>query len=146
MIGRRSHAVWVVCSFGALLAIGCNGSGTTSSGAVRFEDGSPVSSGSVELRNLSDKKRYASRIAPDGSFTLADENGTVGIPAGSYEAVIVQIVLTEDLPPELHTHGHTVPRRYADYYTSGLTVDLAEGQTTPIEIVVEALEQESHGH
>ena len=38
------------------------------------------------------------------------------------EVVVVQIVLTEDLAADLHTHGRTVPRRYADYYTSGLRV------------------------
>jgi hypothetical protein len=143
---RRQLAAWFLCCFSALILVGCNGSETTSSGTVQFEDGSPVTSGSVELRNLTDKKRYASRIATDGSFTLADEDGTVGVPAGSYEAVIVQIVLTEDLALERHTHGHTVPRRYADYYTSGLNIDLEEGQTTPIEIVVESLKQDERAH
>jgi len=50
----------------------------------------------------------------------------------------VQIVLTEDLALEAHTHGNTVPRRYADYYTSDLKVDIAPDHTKRIEIVVPA--------
>jgi hypothetical protein len=65
--------------------------------------------------------------------SLDDE---VGLPAGAYEVVVVQIVLTEDLALEAHTHGNTVPRRYADYYTSDLKVDIAPNQTKRIEIVV----------
>jgi transposase len=47
-----------------------------------------------------------------------------------------QIVLTEDLAIEQHQHGHTVSRRYADYYTSDLKYTVAENQTGPIEITV----------
>ncbi|TWT89468.1 hypothetical protein Pla52n_67560 [Stieleria varia] len=44
--------------------------------------------------------------------------------------------MTEDLAKEAHTHGNTVPRRYADYYTSGLEIEIPQDQTKPIEIVI----------
>ena len=47
-------------------------------------------------------------------------------------------MLTEDLALEAHTHGNTVPRRYADYYTRDIKVDVAPNQTKRIEIVVAA--------
>lgn len=105
-----------------LLLAGCSGPTASFEGVVQFDDGSPVQSGSVEFRSLADGSRYASRIASDGSFALTDQDGELRCPPGDYEVVVVQIVLTEDLAAENHDHGHTVPRRYADYYTSGLRV------------------------
>ena len=49
----------------------------------------------------------------------------------------MQIVLTEDLAKEAHAHGNTVPRRYADYYTSGLKVEISPDQNDPVEIVIQ---------
>lgn len=105
--------IWMIC-------IGCGGAKHSADGVVQFVDGQPVRSGSIEFRSLADGNRYASRIADDGTFTLSDGDGVAGCPPGDYEIVVVQIVLTEDLAAEAHQHGQTVPRRYADYYTSNL--------------------------
>ena len=118
-------------------ATGCGGASRPIDGSVRFEDGSPVTSGSIEFRNVKDKQRFVSRIATDGSFQPTDRNGELGLPPGSYDVVVVQIVLTEDLALEDHSHGNTVPRRYADYYTSDIKVDIAPGQTQSVEIVIQ---------
>ena len=119
-----------------LLIAGCGTSSGPTSGVVRFDDGTPVTSGSIEFRRLSDKARFASRIDPQGMFQPTSLDGEVGLPVGAYEVVVVQIVLTEDLALEAHTHGNTVPRHYADYYTSDLKVDIAPNQGRRIEIVV----------
>ncbi|MEM0926928.1 MAG: carboxypeptidase regulatory-like domain-containing protein [Planctomycetota bacterium] len=116
---------------------GCGGPVGPTFGSVRFEDGSPVRAGSIEFRRLEDKSRFASRIAQDGSFQPAAGNGELGLPPGDYEVVVVQIVLTEDLAKEAHTHGSTVPRRYADYYTSGLRYAVDEGEQDAIQIYVQ---------
>jgi hypothetical protein len=118
--------------------LGCGKLDGPTSGVVRFDDGTPVTSGSIEFRRRSDKARFASRISPQGMFQPASLDGVVGLPAGAYEVVVVQIVLTEDLALEAHSHGNTVPRRYADYYTSGLKVDIDPSQVKRIEIVVQA--------
>ena len=101
-------------------------------GIVRFDDGQPVQSGSVEFRSLGDGLRFAGKISGDGSFELQDQDGTRSFPPGDYEVVVVQIVLTEDLAAESHQHGRTVPRQYADYYTSGLRVSNPADRTDPI--------------
>lgn len=111
---------------------GCSRASGTHEGTVFFDDGTPVRSGSVEFRSLADGSRYASRIAADGSFALADQDGEVGCPPGEYEVVVVQIVLAEDLAAEAHEHGRTVPRRYADYYTSGLRITTLEQSDSPV--------------
>lgn len=106
-------------------------------GTVRFEDGSPVQSGSIEFRSLENGRRYASRIDPNGRFEPMDASNRAGLPPGEYEVVVVQIVLTEDLAAEDHTHGTTVPRRYADYYTSNLRSWVQADQST-VEIELES--------
>ncbi len=123
-----------LCCGIAILAFvsGCGNADNSSAGFVRFDDGTPVRSGSVEFRSVADGSRYASRIGTDGSFTLTDQDGEPRCPPGEYEIVVVQIVLTEDLAADAHQHGGTVPRRYADYYTSGLTTTRGVADTTPL--------------
>lgn len=119
-----------------LFVAGCSQPIGNYEGQVAFEDGSPVQSGSVEFRSLANGSRYASRISPDGHFKLTDQNGDVGCPPGDYEVVVVQIVLTEDLAAKDHQHGRTVPRRYADYYTSGLRATISDVPDKPIQITL----------
>ena len=120
-----------------LFIVGCGGGGGASRGVVRFTNGQPVQSGSVEFRSLTDGSRYASRIGVDGSFELTDAEGRSRCPPGVHEVVVVQIVLTEDLAAEAHRHGQTVPRRYADYYTSGLRVDVPAAAEASLVVTVE---------
>lgn len=131
---ERVHRV--VCAGVAcwlLAVVGCSAE-PTPHGIVRFDDGQPVQSGSIEFRSLSSGDRYASRISSDGQFTLSDPDGEAVLPPGDYEVVVVQIVITEDLAAADHQHGRTVPRRYADYYTSGLRFSNAVDRTGPIVI------------
>lgn len=120
-----------------VMTVGCGGPVGPNSGVVRFSDGSLATSGSIEFRRTTDEERFASRIAANGTFHPADQDGAIGLPPGTYDIVVVQVVLTEDLPIEAHTHGHTVPRRYADYYTSDLQIEVQEQDTEPIEVVIE---------
>ena len=120
----------------AMTSMGCQQSVGPKVGIVRFQDGSCLTSGSIEFRNTTDGECFASRVDNRGVFYPADRNGKIGLPVGTYEVVIVQIVLTEDLAKKEHSHGHTVPRRYADYNTSGLHVTVIDNQPKPIEIAI----------
>jgi len=136
---RQPHVrCQVLCSLALLLLSGCSDSQPAPTGVVRFDDGQPVQSGKVELRSLSTDMRYAGKIATDGSFVLQNEEGVTGLPAGEYEAVVVQMVLTEDLAADQHQHGRTVPRRYADYYTSGLRVTNEPQRSDPLAITLQS--------
>ncbi len=118
--------------------LGCQPSGLSGQGLVQFADGQPVMSGSIEFRSVDDGERYASRIQSDGQFDLQDKNGNLGIKPGQYEVVVVQMVLTEHLAASEHSHGQTVPRRYADYYTSGLQATIPDNHVPPIRIELAA--------
>ncbi|MGB1817707.1 MAG: carboxypeptidase regulatory-like domain-containing protein, partial [Rubripirellula sp.] len=107
---NRTRRGFLLAATLLLLITGCGTSNGPTSGVVRFDDGTPVTSGSIEFRRLSDKARFASRIDPQGMFQPTSLDGEVGLPVGAYEVVVVQIVLTEDLALEAHTHGNTVPR------------------------------------
>ena len=130
----RLRPLGVVPLLLATIITGCHSQVGPQSGRVIFEDGSPVQSGSIEFRDLETGIRYASRINFNGEFHPKNEDDRIGLPPGEYEIVVVQIVLTEDLAIEDHDHGHTVPRRYADYYTSGLKITVAPDQLGDIEI------------
>jgi hypothetical protein len=103
-------------------------------GIVEYTDGDPVQSGSIEFRSLETGDRYAGKIASNGAFTLRDQDGNEHLPPGEYEVVVVQIVMTEDVAAADHEHGQTVPRRYADYYTSDLRFTNQADRTSPIQI------------
>jgi hypothetical protein len=132
------QTVFFLISVTTMIFAGCDKPVGVNAGIVQFADGSPVQSGSVELRNLKTKERYSSKIASNGGFKPASVDGQIGVPPGDYEAVVVQIVMTEDLAMADHTHGGTVKRQFADYYTSGLKVEVLEGATEPIQITVES--------
>jgi hypothetical protein len=136
MFLRDQRVTWGIAALLLILVAGCSQIAGNYEGQVLFDDGSPVQSGSIEFRSLSDNARYASRISSDGSFKLTNQDGVLGCPPGEYEVVVVQIVLTEDLAAEDHQHGRTVPRKYADYYTSGLRATNADVPNTPIQITI----------
>ena len=131
VLNLNSNVWWLGLGI-VLTVLGCSPSGPPPNGIVRFDDGQPVQSGSIEFRSLDSGDRYAGRIASDGSFELQDKDGALSLPLGDYEVVVVQIVLTEDLAAESHQHGRTVPRQYADYYTSGLQISNQSDRSDPI--------------
>lgn len=125
---RHRWLAWIVL----VLCAGCSPGGPSPNGLVRFDDGEPVRSGSVEFRSVDSGARFAGRIGDDGRFRLQDQQGKPIFPPGEYEVVVVQIVVTEHLAAEMHQHGRTVPRHFADYYTSGLRVTNDAQRTEPI--------------
>ncbi len=122
----------VLCLFA-----GCDSPRLATVGRVSFVDGSPVQAGRIEFRSLDDGQRYVSPIDPDGIFFPFDSNDRKGLPVGEYEVVVVQMVITEDLAAEAHDHGNTVPRRYADYYTSDLKTKIDADHQGEIRVVLE---------
>ena len=72
----------------AAISMGCQHSVGPKVGVVRFQDGSCLTSGSIEFRNIANGMCFASRVNNRGVFYPADINGIIGLPAGMYEVVV----------------------------------------------------------
>lgn len=105
---------------------------------MRFEDGTPVQTGVIEFRSLLGDWKRSGHIQRDGSFVLRDGDDVVTLPPSEYEVIVAQVIITEHLAAEHHSHGREVPLRFADYNTSALNHTVLPGDTEPIEIVVGA--------
>lgn len=123
----------------ALSSVGCGGPVLLPvAGRVVFDDGQPVRTGRIEYSAVEGSARAMSEIDRDGRFTLITAEGDAGLPAGQYEVIVVQLVITEDLSLSEHEdHGRPVPRKYADYTTSGLTATVSEANAASQEVVLQ---------
>jgi hypothetical protein len=68
--------------FVTVLVCGCGTSNVTVTGNVKFEDGSPLTSGSVMLST--DSKSFIGQIDQNGNFSMKTAENKPGIPAGNY--------------------------------------------------------------
>jgi hypothetical protein len=134
----RNSFCLLCCSF-LLLAAGC-GDGFPKrfpvSGSVKFADGSPVKTGTIELGGNGSRWTASGEIQRDGSFSLTTVKKGDGVVPGEYKVVIRQMVLAY-LPAEGgHDHGKLVSDHYRDYKTTDLKVTIDEGANSPLAIVV----------
>jgi len=126
------------CALGSALCSGCGGPKTFPvAGRVAFADGEVVQSGKIEFRGVDHRWTAVGDIDRQGRFELRSLDGVEGVPAGRYDVVVVQVIMTEDLSLAAHNHGRLVPPKYADYFTSGLQVDVSESNARSISIALE---------
>jgi hypothetical protein len=117
---------------------GCGGPELLSvSGRVVFTDGEPVKTGRIEYNAVEGPWRAVGEIDASGRFALATSDGTNALPAGEYQVVVVQVVIAEDLSAAQHDHGRPVPRKYADYRTSGLNATVSKENAASQSIALE---------
>lgn len=72
------------------------------------------------------QQRAVGVLDAEGRFRLRNDDGEDGCPPGDYDVVIVQLVSVEHRSLKSHNHGRPLPRKYADYYTSGLKATVPE--------------------
>lgn len=107
-------------------------------GRVVFSDGELVRTGRIEYSAKESPHRAMGVIDDSGQFALVTADGERGLPAGEYDVIVVQLVITEDLSLADHGHGRAVPRKYADYTTSDLKALVSEGNYAGQEIIIRA--------
>ncbi len=117
--------------------VGCGGESVPAAGRIVFADSQPVRSGKVEFRGKTERVRGSATLDEDGRFRLRGDSGQDGIPPGQYDVIVVQFIVVENRSLAEHGHGAPVPRRYADYFTSGLTAEVPTGGTTDLVVTVE---------
>lgn len=118
----------VLAAMLTLGAAGCGGQALVPvAGQVIFEeDGEPVRTGRIEFRGEAPNARAVGVLDSEGRFQLRTDEGKAGCQPGEYDIVIVQLVSVEHQSLESHDHGRPLPRKYADYYTSGLQASVPE--------------------
>ena len=116
-----------LCLFVCLFCFGCGGGGVQFTGKVTFDDGSPVSGGTVIFESGS--LQYDGIIQADGSYSLRGATEGSGIPFGSYQIAVV--VPAED------DGKAVIATKYSSAATSGLTFEVKSAGPRTFDIKVE---------
>ncbi len=110
------------------------------SGTVVFEDGSPVKVGKVETKSLQFEGVQASGdIASDGSFELTTFSAGDGAAIGEHQCVVVQFIMSEDIPNFRPSTLGVVNPQHSSYATSGLKITLPETGSRDLKLVVKGV-------
>jgi hypothetical protein len=113
------------------------------SGRARFSDGTPVDTGKVEFRSPDGRFIGQGTLDRQGRFTLRGRGGADGLPAGTYQVIIVQMILADILPTAGHDHGPArVPLEYGDYHTSRLQAVVEATGPNEIDLTVELADED----
>ena len=138
---RRIHCIPLICCFGGLL-MGCNPDPkiAPARGIVVFEDGSPVTLGTVETNPVTEKGVHSTgKIQRDGSFILSTFGDGDGAVVGEHQCVVVQFVMTEDVTGHKASTLGVVNPVHSTYANSGLTITVPESGTSDLKLVVKGV-------
>ena len=133
----------IVGTIALLAAIGCSSSEVPTvpvKGTVALRDGTVVETGTVEFNATEGDWTARGTIKPDGTFYLSTFTDGDGAVPGTHDAVVVQLIATEDLPLHQHDHGPTVDPKYAHYDHSGLHYIVKPDGENQINIQVDPVE------
>ncbi|XZE44319.1 hypothetical protein SH467x_003920 [Pirellulaceae bacterium SH467] len=121
------------------------------SGMVVFEDGTPVKVGTIETKHAElEGVQARGSIREDGTFVLGTVEEADGAAVGEHRCVVVQFVMTEDVPGFKPSTEGVVNPAHASYATSGLTIQVPEEGTSTLKLVVRGVRsgrgsQRGHG-
>lgn len=134
MLGTLGLAGFVGCSDGRLKTY-------PAKGKIVFKSGSPVHVGMIELKSREHGVQARGPIEKDGSFTLTTYESGDGAVAGNHDCVVVQFVMTEEIPDFKPSALGVVHPRYASYSTSGLSVEIKADQANDLKVEVEGVKK-----
>lgn len=103
-------------------------------GVVQLADGTPVETGTVEFTSEDGAHTARALIGKDGSFSLS----TI---AGAHKGVVLQLIMTEDLPLHEHDHGPTIHPDFSHYRRSGLSIDVDTDGDNEFALIVRAQDE-----
>jgi hypothetical protein len=129
-----------------VMTTGCSGNGIATypvEGIVVLEDGTPVQTGTVEFNSLQQDLTARGKIQPDGTFRLTTFKDGDGAVPGIHDAVVVQLISTEDLPLHEHDHGPTIAPKYSHYDSAGLRFTVHDDRTNSLKVVLRKVTADS---
>lgn len=138
------QSVYILLLVGLFISspIGCNRGPriVTAKGIVVFEDGSPVTVGTVETNSLIEKGvQSTGKIQPDGSFVLSTFGDGDGAMVGEHQCVVVQFVMAEDFEGHKASTLGVVHPMHNSYATSGLKITVPDSGTSDLKLVVKGV-------
>ncbi|MCE3016927.1 MAG: hypothetical protein ACK56W_24685 [Pirellula sp.] len=139
---HRFVCILLLIGFSNGLSIGCNRGPkiVPAKGIVVFEDGSPVTVGTVETNSLIEKRvQSTGKIQPDGSFVLSTFGDGDGAMVGEHQCVVVQFVMAEDIQGHKASTLGVVNPMHNSYATSGLKVTVPDSGTNDLKLVVKGV-------
>lgn len=108
-------------------------------GKVVFTNGTPVKTGTVELKSREHSIQARGTIGEDGQFVLSTYKEGDGAVAGTHDCVVVQMVIVEDLKQRNHGSYGVVNPRFASYHTAQLTCTVEPKAENQIMLTVEGV-------
>jgi hypothetical protein len=130
-------ARWLGAAALSLLLVavaGCGGRLYPVRGKVTFEDGTPLSKGTVVFESIGGEKAITARgaIQPGGSYQLSTYKPGDGAPAGKYRVLVAPMVDLSSYHPERDVDFDP---RFSAFNTSGLEFDVKPGENEfPIQV------------
>ncbi len=113
------------------LLTGCSTGLLPVKGKVSYEDGRPVTAGSVVVESVAEgnaKRNSANgNIQPDGSFQLTTLKSGDGVPEGRYRVAVLSPPLSDDQVGR--GEKPLVEAKYSQLDTSGLEIEVKPGST-----------------
>jgi hypothetical protein len=113
-------------------------------GRVVFPDGSPVHTGTIELKSREHPIQARGDIAHDGSFRLTTYVENDGAVEGKHDCVVVQFVVVEEIPNFQPSYEGVVHPKFASYSTSRLECEVLPSGKNQLTIQVEPFRQSSN--
>ncbi|MEX0819210.1 MAG: hypothetical protein WD070_06445 [Pirellulaceae bacterium] len=114
-------------------------------GRVVFSDGSPVHTGSIELKSREHGVQARGNIAADGSFQLTTYKQNDGAVEGTHDCVVVQLVMVEELSNFTPSTEGVVDARYGSYSKSGLECEVSPAKQNVVTITLEPMHPKPAG-
>ncbi|MBA2114661.1 hypothetical protein [Bremerella alba] len=128
--------------FAIVGCFGCGASNTTAvTGSVTFEDGSPLTSGTIIFENSASSS--SADIQSDGSFTMGTFSTGDGVVPGTYGVAIASYGGGDEVWDEASQSYKRTSRRvsqveesFTSPRTSGLTAEVKPGNSSTLDFVV----------
>lgn len=142
------HSLRIATLLSLAFFVGCSGNGIATypvEGVVTLEDGTPLQTGTVEFNSIERDLTASGKIQSDGTFRLTTFKDGDGAVLGDHDAVVVQLISTEDLPLHDHDHGPTIDPKYSHYDSAGLSFTVHDDRTNAVRIVLTPVDEDSHG-
>ncbi len=127
----RDSFLWLVLWL-AVFAAGC-GQGKTLhclKGLVQYPDGSPVTSGIVEVYQAQQQVSRRAQLDQNGRFQIGLENGRDGVLAGHHQVLIRPSSQVTMMAPEHAKHMRRVHPKHFRFDTSELTIEVEDSDST----------------